>query len=425
MTRSVALDVRSLTKVYPVRLRSGDTGRGSPRGRLRGLPRRAAPIEPFTALDAVSFTAHEGEVIGILGRNGAGKSTLLKILSRITDPTAGEAELFGRVGSLLEVGTGFHPELTGMENIFLNGAILGMHKAEIRRQLDAIVEFSGISSFLDTPVKRYSSGMYVRLAFAVAAHLNSEILIVDEVLAVGDREFQEKCLGKMHSVAAGGGRTVLFVSHNAGAVRSMCDRVIVLDRGKVAFDGPTVEGLRRYATSPSDPTTDGVFDLGGRLNPLGPGLPVHLRRLIIGDAAGSSPTLRTGEAAYFSVLCDGLEGVPDPFYRVHIRNELDQTVLATDSRMVGAPVGSAGATVEFRSLPLLPGSYTVDVGVGAGLGRHVLDQVERAGTFRVEDSQVYAPGYTLIPDDGSVFAPAAWTVPIAMPNSADNSSGPG
>src|SRR5467141_1326859 len=188
--------------------------------------------EDFWALRHVSFEVQQGEVVGIIGRNGAGKSTLLKILSRITDPTEGRVRIRGRVASLLEVGTGFHPELTGRENIYLNGAILGMSRAEIRAKFDEIVSFAEVEKFLDTPVKRYSSGMYVRLAFAVAAHLEPEILIVDEVLAVGDSQFQKKCLGKMSDVA-GGGRTVLFVSHNIGAVRKLCSRTILLDSGKV------------------------------------------------------------------------------------------------------------------------------------------------------------------------------------------------
>src|SRR5215471_16182034 len=188
-------------------------------------------IEEFWALKSVSFDVARGEVVGIIGRNGAGKSTLLKILSRITEPTAGRVVLRGRVASLLEVGTGFHSELTGRENIYLNGAILGMSRAEIRRKFDEIVDFAEVERFLDTPVKRYSSGMYVRLAFAVAAHLDPEILIVDEVLAVGDAEFQKKCLGKMSEVA-GDGRTVLFVSHNMDAVRRICERGILLNNGR-------------------------------------------------------------------------------------------------------------------------------------------------------------------------------------------------
>jgi len=205
--------------------------------------------ETFWALREASFEIAPGEVVGIVGRNGAGKSTLLKLLSRITTPTVGRATMRGRVGSLLEVGTGFHPELTGRENIYMNGSILGMTRREIDRQFDAIVEFAEIERFLDTPVKRYSSGMYVRLAFSVAAHLEPEILIVDEVLAVGDAAFQRKCLGKMRDVARGDGRTVLFVSHNLAAVRSLCNRALFLERGALILDGTPEEVLAGYAAS--------------------------------------------------------------------------------------------------------------------------------------------------------------------------------
>jgi lipopolysaccharide transport system ATP-binding protein len=202
-------------------------------------------VEEFWALKDVSFEVKRGEVLGIIGRNGAGKSTLLKILSRITEPSEGRVTIDGRVASLLEVGTGFHPELTGRENIYLNGAILGMSRAEIRRKFDEIVAFAEVEKFLDTPVKRYSSGMYVRLAFAVAAHLEPEILIVDEVLAVGDAEFQKKCLGKMSEVA-GGGRTVLFVSHNLAAVRALCNRVVLLNKGELVSDDTTISSITLY-----------------------------------------------------------------------------------------------------------------------------------------------------------------------------------
>jgi len=207
---------------------------------------KAASKEEFWALKDVSFEIKQGEVVGIIGRNGAGKSTLLKVLSRITEPTTGRITLKGRVASLLEVGTGFHPELTGRENIFLNGAILGMRRDEIKAKFDEIVAFAEIERFLDTPVKRYSSGMYVRLAFAVAAHLEPEILIVDEVLAVGDAQFQAKCLGKMQDVAKGGGRTVLFVSHNLSSVMSLCHKGIVLDQGRVIFEGETGQAIQLY-----------------------------------------------------------------------------------------------------------------------------------------------------------------------------------
>ncbi|MBK8805325.1 MAG: ABC transporter ATP-binding protein [Bacteroidales bacterium] len=203
------------------------------------------------ALKDISFNVQQGEVLGIIGKNGAGKSTLLKILSKVTGPTTGSIKAYGRIASLLEVGTGFHPELTGRENIFLNGAILGMTKAEIRSKFEEIVDFSGVEKYIDTPVKRYSSGMYVRLAFAVAAHLEPEILIVDEVLAVGDAEFQKKALGKMKDVSQGQGRTVLFVSHNMGAVRNLCTRCIMLGNGSMSMNGTTEEVINNYMNSSS------------------------------------------------------------------------------------------------------------------------------------------------------------------------------
>lgn len=223
---------RRLRRVCAVRKPQTDDGR-----RLQG--------EQFWALKDVNFEIRRGEVVGIIGRNGAGKSTLLKVLSRVTEPTSGEIAVRGRVGSLLEVGTGFHPELTGRENIYMNGSILGMSRREIARKFDEIVDFSGVEDFLDTQVKRYSSGMYVRLAFAVAAHLEPEIFIVDEVLAVGDAEFQKKCLGKMQDVASHG-RTVLFVSHNLASVSRMCTNALILNDGQVVFKGSADEAISRY-----------------------------------------------------------------------------------------------------------------------------------------------------------------------------------
>ena len=225
----------------------GDGKAGASQYPISNIP-SSSTTEEFWALKDVSFEVKRGEVVGIIGRNGAGKSTLLKILSRITEPTEGRVTLRGRVASLLEVGTGFHPELTGRENIFLNGAILGMTKAEIRKKFDEIVAFAEVERFLDTPVKRYSSGMYVRLAFAVAAHLEPEILVVDEVLAVGDAEFQKKCLGKMKDVATGG-RTVLFVSHNMGAVQTLCSRAVWLETGRLKDIGAASHILKNYAAS--------------------------------------------------------------------------------------------------------------------------------------------------------------------------------
>ncbi len=266
------VEVQRLSKLY----RLGSTGATSLRETLDKLLRRPGarrtaspspiPVEragpepnSFWALQDVSFAVQAGEVVGILGRNGAGKSTLLKILSRITEPTAGRAILRGRVVSLLEVGTGFHPELTGRENVFLNGAILGMKRPEIAAKFDEIVAFSEIGSFIDTPVKRYSSGMTVRLAFAVAAHLEPEILLIDEVLAVGDVSFQKKCMGKMNEVANEHGRTVFFVSHNIGAVSALCDNVMLLEGGRFVMRDTPAKVISHYFSSalPSDSTSDG------------------------------------------------------------------------------------------------------------------------------------------------------------------------
>ena len=205
--------------------------------------------ESFMALNGINLTVRKGERLGIIGHNGAGKSTLLKLLSRVTGPTEGEICLNGRISSMLEVGTGFNPELTGRENVYLNGAILGMTKAEVDRKIDQIIEFSECAKFIDTPVKRYSSGMYVKLAFAVAAHLDSEILVMDEVLAVGDMKFQQKCLGKMSDVSKGEGRTVLYVSHNMNTIRQLCDRCIVLDHGQLIYDGDVEEAIEIYMSN--------------------------------------------------------------------------------------------------------------------------------------------------------------------------------
>jgi|WetSurMetagenome_2_1015567.scaffolds.fasta_scaffold00478_11 lipopolysaccharide transport system ATP-binding protein len=229
--------------------------------RLRSLSRfdNGSDEDLFWALRNITFEVSRGEVLGIIGKNGAGKSTLLKILSRITEPTEGRAEIYGRIASLLEVGTGFNPELTGRENVFLNGTILGMTKKEIERKFDEIVDFSGVEKFIDTPVKRYSSGMKVRLAFAVAAHLDPEILIIDEVLAVGDAEFQKKCLGKMHDLSGEDGRTVLFVSHDMRAVSELCPNSILLNQGKIARFAKTMEVIDMYLNDSSLATTD--FDI--------------------------------------------------------------------------------------------------------------------------------------------------------------------
>jgi lipopolysaccharide transport system ATP-binding protein len=247
MNSAIAIAAENLSKMYQIGHKASGSFRETLTTRFRDIfsSSKESP-EEFWALDNISFEVKQGEVLGIIGKNGAGKSTLLKILSRITEPTKGRAIITGRVSSLLEVGTGFHPELSGRENIFLNGAILGMKRAETRSKFDEIVSFSGIEQFIDTPVKRYSSGMYVRLAFAVAAHLEPEILIIDEVLAVGDAEFQRKCLGKMKDVSDHDGRTVLFVSHNLGAVAELCTTGLFLKNGRTGFKGRVDEMISLY-----------------------------------------------------------------------------------------------------------------------------------------------------------------------------------
>ena len=261
MNKNIVLDIENVSKQY----RLGEVGTGTLQHDLkRWWANVRGKEDPFLkigetndrtakgdsdyvwALNDINFQVEQGQAVGIIGRNGAGKSTLLKLLSRVTKPTTGSIKYKGRIASLLEVGTGFHPEMTGRENIYLNGAILGMTRKEITRKFDEIVDFAGVERYIDTPVKRYSSGMYVRLAFAVAAHLESEILIVDEVLAVGDAEFQKKCLGKMNDVTQGEGRTILFVSHNMMAVRKLCNRGILLKNGGLIMDGNTVDVLDRY-----------------------------------------------------------------------------------------------------------------------------------------------------------------------------------
>ena len=294
MTSDVAIRIAGLGKKYRIRHQQAERYialRDVLSERARALFRRKRqnrrpPVEDFWALKDVSFEVKRGEVTGVIGRNGAGKSTLLKVISRITEPTAGRIELTGRVASMLEVGTGFHPELTGRENIFLNGAILGMRRAEIKRRFDEIVAFSEVENFLDTPVKRFSSGMYVRLAFAVAAHLQTEILIVDEVLAVGDAEFQRKCLGRMSEVAQGG-RTVLFVSHNMAAIRRLTQRCIVLDHGALKCDGPPQEAIEYYLKEGSDGVAEGRFV---RTAPRPADRPFHVERVTTAHAPDGEPT---------------------------------------------------------------------------------------------------------------------------------------
>jgi len=317
--------------------------------RLRGGGRFEK--EEFWALRDINFTVQPGEVIGIIGRNGAGKSTLLKCLSRITEPTRGRIGLRGRVASILEVGTGFHPELSGRENIYLNGSISGMTRAEIRRKFDEIVAFAEVEKFLDTPVKRYSSGMYVRLAFAVAAHLDPEILIIDEVLAVGDIQFQEKCLGKMQDVSRGQGRTVLFVSHNLGYVRQLCPRSILLDHGHITADGETTEVLKVFSSQDAAP-------VASRGKP---------RQPRITDLAVDTELLERGDIA-ISIAFDSPYVLAKPYTGITILNDLGHPVLGTDTSSDPIrdlkPAQNGTFRLLLKSPPLASGRYQINVWLG-------------------------------------------------------------
>ena len=319
--------------------------------------------EDFWALKDVSFEVKQGETLGIIGRNGAGKSTLLKILSRITEPTEGRVRMRGRVASLLEVGTGFHPELTGRENIFLNGAILGMHRAEIKQKFDEIVAFAEVEKFLDTPVKRYSSGMYVRLAFAVAAHLEPEILIVDEVLAVGDAEFQKKCLGKMQEVSRNQGRTVLFVSHNLQAVRNLCTRGIVMGAGSKSFDGETGSALEAYLGQGGD-SDIWMYETDCSARRIPASDLAHFEKVWF---TAKQPRMRFGERFQVQVQLRASEALPDACFDLTFFN-LDNNPAGTafSMKVTIVPRGRSVYQLTIPALRFAPGKYYCDLALLKG-----------------------------------------------------------
>jgi len=384
--------------------RGGRGGRGDRGG--RGGP---AGSDTFWALDDVSFDVRRGEALGVIGRNGSGKTTLLRILSRITEPTRGRVEGYGRVGSLLEVGTGFHPELTGRENVYLNGAILGMGRAEIDRKFDEIVAFSGVEPFIGTPVKRYSSGMYVRLAFAVAAHLDPDILLVDEVLAVGDLDFQRKCLGRMERIAQEG-RTVLFVSHNMGLVQTLCDRAILLRGGRLVSDGRVDDTVSAYLRS----LERGVGrPLPQRTDRQGAGR-VRAVAVEIGPADGTEQgVLTTGDPATFAFRLDGVIKRLRCEFAIYDRLGQEVAWFGSWARgpadVVGAE-GEAAFSCRIDTLPLLPGRYRIDLRLAAD--GEVQDLIEGAAFFHVQGDTL--GGRSLEPFEGghgSVIVDHRWSVP--------------
>ena len=384
---------RNVSKAY----RLGSIGATSLKEELSRLWARARARSPrpaadeFWALRDVSFDVQPGEVVGIIGRNGAGKSTLLKILSRITTQTAGEITLRGRVASLLEVGTGFHPDLTGRENIFLNGAILGMSKQEIRRKFDEIVAFAEVEPFIDTPVKRYSSGMYVRLAFAVAAHLEPEILIVDEVLAVGDASFQQKCLGKMRDVSSRDHRTVLFVSHNMSAVQALCQRAVWLHEGRVAEDGPASPVTQRYLASVNDRA---VADLAARSDRQGDGS-VRLTGVTI-TAADGSALITSGSRLKIVLDYESAAPVRRLNMVIGLYTETGLGVYGLDSEAAGGlpPVLPPRGRVTCVTGPLNLTAGPCIVNVAVVKAGELVDYVAAAARLTIETEDFYGTGKT-------------------------------
>jgi lipopolysaccharide transport system ATP-binding protein len=351
----------------------------------------------YWALKDISFDVARGEVLGVIGRNGAGKSTLLKVLSRIVEPTKGQAIMRGRVSSLLEVGTGFHPELTGRENIYLNGAILGMHRSEIRSKFDQIVEFSEVGKFLDTPVKRYSSGMYVRLAFSVAAHLDPEIMIVDEVLAVGDQAFQAKCLGKMSDVMRQG-RTILFVSHSMDAIAALCTTAIHVKKGVVSQKMTVEEGIRAYLDEAA--ASDALPLAEKPRSQANPHAPIF-QNMTIRTEGGSNVMVPVGSAVNFAVTMKNFADVPGNLtLGIGLNNARGQRVALFHSEyhknLVFRGADEMTITCDIPSLPLAPASYTIDLVLADGF--NIIERVERAASLEVVFKDVLGTGK--IPNGG-------------------------
>ena len=400
----IAISVEGIGKRYRLGRPKEQYGRltesiASTARRLVGRGGPKVDLRDFWALRDISFEVQQGEVLGIIGRNGAGKSTLLKILSRITEPTTGEAILRGRVGSLLEVGTGMHPELSGRENVFLSGAILGMRHSDIVRRFDEIVEFADVTEFLDTPVKRYSSGMKVRLGFAVAAYLEPEILIVDEVLAVGDAEFQRKCLARMNGVA-NDGRTVLFVSHNLAAVESLCTRAFLLEQGRITDTGVPREVAERYLQRfvAHDPTS-----LADRTDRTGDG-----RIRIVSFAAA----IQTGSTSQIRIGFHAEPGVRRVDVQVHIFGMQQDRVTLLGTEWAGEPfteLPSEGVFVcEIDRATLLPGPYRVNV--RCYVSEELADFLIDAATLDVVEGDFFGTGQLPPPGYGHVVVEQAWSV---------------
>jgi lipopolysaccharide transport system ATP-binding protein len=397
---AVAIQVQNLSKAYQI----GQIGTGTiSRDIERWLAKLRGKEDPFLkigeandraikgesdivwSLKDINFEIQQGDAVGIIGRNGAGKSTLLKLLSRVTSPTTGSIKARGRIASLLEVGTGFHPELTGRENIYLNGAILGMRKKEIDKKLDQIIDFSGVERYVDTPVKRYSSGMYVRLAFAVAAHLESEILIVDEVLAVGDAEFQTKCLGKMNDVSKNEGRTVLFVSHNMGSVQILCNKGIVLQSGMIEYDGDIVTAINQY---------NALYLKTASSSYEGSGIIKSVK--LIREKNNALKEVSTLKIEIFFSTEMPIKNVVLGFI---IKDKFDIPLIGVNNRhylnksLNTSEISNGIIEVSFDDFLLLPGTYKMDFFLGDSTTD--LEEIKDALSFEIEDTQINPTAFQL------------------------------
>ena len=406
---AAAIRVEGLSKMYLIGERQPYKSLRESIMRALSKPFRGEPGDEATvwALKDVSLEISEGEVEGLIGRNGAGKSTLLKILSRITEPTEGRVELHGRVGSLLEVGTGFHQELTGRENIYLNGAILGMRRAEIARKFDEIVDFAEVERFIDTPVKHFSTGMYLRLAFAVAAHLEPEILLVDEVLAVGDAAFQKKCMGKMGDVARGG-RTVLFVSHNLAAVQALCQRAVLLRSGRMHLYGGVDEVVSTYHAEISSAEAS----LSARQDRQGDQRLVVSKLHIFPLRGNPGDTVRTGDDTVFELYYKNRSGqsVRNLEVTIGIYDFLGRAMTFLENAPTGVRIDTDAESGSFRcvvpKLPLIPGQYVVNLHLKEHMT--IIDWVQQALAFTVHDGDFFGTGKQTFTRVGGVFVPQSW-----------------
>ena len=409
------ITVERLSKQYKIGLADHSTTLREALSSVIGLSflRRSAAEDTIWALRDVSFSVERAETVGIIGRNGAGKSTLLKILSQITYPTSGTTKVDGRVATLLEVGTGFHPELTGRENIYLNGSILGMRKKEVDRKLDAIIEFSGVERFLDTPIKRYSTGMRLRLGFAVAAHLDPDILIVDEVLAVGDAAFQKKCLNAMESLRAGS-RTVLFVSHNLAAVENLCKRCIWIDAGQVRMDGESRSVIQAYLGNMTGGPA-ATAELQNLEQRRGNGKMVYRSVQFLSAEGHPQEVIRSGDPVVMRFHYSATEPIAHPSFGFRMYTDMGSLVTDTSTWHHGISIpileqGDGYVDLEISCLNLMPAKYSLSLWLTDMTGALVYDNLEHGVILEVEAGNIYQSGRELDSRFGLVFFPQKWNL---------------